>query len=182
MSKHKARQPQHVAVLMLGVPQFLFDKRPSDVIRRKNRALVYYLAAHTQPLTREQVLSFFWPDHDHAAAQQILRTMLSDLRKHLGESLVVDDETLALSSDTFVDARAFESNLQLYRDDFLEGFSLAGAPLFDDWVAVERERYRLLAIRGFTQLARLHESQHNYAESTTRWACRRCPKRASCTT
>src|SRR5262245_16489562 len=122
-----------LSVTLLGTPQLLLEGRPLERLRRKNRALVYYLAAHPKPLTRDHLLTFFWPDHERAAAQQILRTMLHDLRKQLGESLHVDDEQLALAPDTWVDARTFAATLQspsspaqslistleLYRGDFL---------------------------------------------------------------
>lgn len=166
-------------IQLLGIPQLSLNNRPLDALRRKNRALLYYLAAHTQPQTRDHLLTFFWPDHERSAAQQILRTMLHDLRKHLGESLLAEGDMLALAPDTIVDARCFErelsarqadiaaltATLELYRGDFLTGFSLADTPQFDDWVASERERYRLLAIRGFTRLAQLHESQRHYANA-----------------
>jgi DNA-binding SARP family transcriptional activator/Tfp pilus assembly protein PilF len=168
--------PYRLSVTLLGTPQLLLAGQPLARVRRKNRALIYYLAAHAKSLTRDHLLAFFWPDHERIAAQQILRTMLHDLRKHLGESLRADDETLALAPNTFVDAHDFATTLQaptsnphslistldLYRGDFLEGFALADSPQFEDWITTERERYRLLAIRGFTHLARLYENQRHY--------------------
>ena len=107
------------------------------------------------------------------------RTTLHGLRKSLGPNLTADEDTLALSPDAEVDARLFESHLhvqrpasnfqlltsilQLYRGDFLEGFSLPDTPEFDDWVAVQRERYRRLAIRGRAAISQLHEAGHDYA-------------------
>jgi DNA-binding SARP family transcriptional activator len=54
-----------------------------DALRRKNCALIYYLAAQEGGSTREKLLTFFWPDHERSAAQAILRTMIHDLRKKL---------------------------------------------------------------------------------------------------
>ncbi len=159
--------------------------QPLAKVRRKNRALVFYLAAHDRPLTRDHLLALFWPDHDRAAAQHILRTMLSDLRKATGERLYVEDETLRLASDTFVDARTFAAALEsphgralgeadapallaaldLYRGPFLEGFTLADSPEFDDWTASERDRYRIMAIRGFVRAAHIHEGLRDYGAS-----------------
>ena len=59
--------------------------------------------------------------------------------------------------------QALISALDLYRGDFLEGFLLADSPQFDDWIASESERYRLMAIRGFTHLAQFYENQRHYA-------------------
>jgi predicted ATPase/DNA-binding SARP family transcriptional activator len=157
---------------LFGAPRLLVNGQGVDNLRRKNRALIYYLAAHDQPLTRENLLSFFWPDHQRADAQRILRTMIYDLRKQLGESFCVDDDTLSLAANTVVDAQAFsavlrspafdssalENALSLYKGDFLEGFSLTDSPQFDDWSASERDRYRLLAMNGFAELAHRQES------------------------
>ncbi len=170
-----------LSVRLFGPPQLLLDARPFNVARRKSRALVYYLAAHARPFTRDHLLAIFWPDLDRRAGQHTLRTTLHSLRKTLGAALVVDDDSLSLDAE--VDARLFEFNLQslvsrlspptsdlrpltstlaLYRGDFLDGFSLPDASAFDDWAAVERERHRRLAVRGWTALSQQHEAQQNY--------------------
>ncbi|MBI3734490.1 MAG: AAA family ATPase, partial [Chloroflexi bacterium] len=166
-----------LSIRLLGAPQILFDGQPVQLARRKSRALIYYLAAHPSPLARERLLAFFWPDASRASAQQVLRTTLSGLRKTLGAALVVSDESVALAADSEVDARAFEARLSppvadaprltqtldLYRGDFLSDFTLPGAPEFDDWAAVERERYRRLRVRGLMALSQLHEAARNYS-------------------
>lgn len=164
------------SLLLLGTPQILRAGEPIQLPRRKNRALLYYLAAHTKPLTRQQLLAFFFIDHERSAAQQILRTMLHDLRKQLDDALLVRNESIALAPDVFVDARtlqarlqsppsarlALPSTLELYRDDFLAGFSLADVPEFDDWAARERERYRELVMRGWMQVAAQYQVERDY--------------------
>ena len=68
------RSPQYnypmLSIQLLGTPQVLQDDRPLTIMRKKSRALLYYLAAHDQPLTREQLLAVFWPDSDRVSAQQ----------------------------------------------------------------------------------------------------------------
>ena len=165
-----------LSIRLLGRPQIAVDQRAVTITRRKSRALVYYLAAHTRPVTRERLISFFWPDHDRPAAQQLLRTTLHGLRKAMGASLLADEEALAFSPEIEVDTRIFESRLSsapsniedlastlaLYRDDFLDGFSLPDLRAFDDWVTVEQERFRRLAVRGLTALSQLHEANSDY--------------------
>src|SRR5574341_867456 len=161
---------------LFGAPGLFLNGQAVDYVRRKNRALVYYLAAHPQPLTRETLLAFFLPDHERASAQPILRTMIHDLRKYLGNSFYIDDESLALASDSKTDVQIFSTLLHspitdlqkltdaltFYKGDFLDGFSLADSPQFDEWATSERERYRLMAMRGFTDLARRYEGLRNY--------------------
>src|SRR5512139_3474479 len=171
-----------LSIQLLGTPLILLDDQPLTLTRKKSRALVYYLAAHDKPLTREQILAFFWPDSDRTSAQQVLRTTLHGLRRALGPALVTDEATLALSADVDIDVRTFEaalvwrtfphpasnlqsltSILQLYRGDFLTGFVLGDSAEFEGWLTTQQEHYRRLAIRGFIALATLHEQQWDYA-------------------
>ena len=163
-----------LAVQLFGTPQLRLNGQPLDALRRKNRALLYFIAAQPTFVARDQVLARFWPDHERGMAQQVFRTMLHEMRKSLGAALIVDREMVGLANMVYVDARAFDSGiagrdtdsatlagtLALYRGDFLDGFTLVDTPTFDDWAAAERERYRLLAIRGFVSLARLYEADH----------------------
>jgi DNA-binding SARP family transcriptional activator/tetratricopeptide (TPR) repeat protein len=156
---------------LLGPPQLALDGRPLAIPRRRSRALLYYLAAQSAPVSRDQLLALFWPDHERAAALQILRTNLHGLRKMLGAALLAADDTLALAPESDVDVRRFAAllgappsqapplaeALRLYRGDFLAGFTLPDVPEFDDWAAAERERYRRLAVRGWAALASQHE-------------------------
>lgn len=163
-----------LSIHLLGPPHILLDGQPLELARRKSRALLYYLAAHPRPVTRDHVLAFFWPDAERASAQQTLRTTLHGLRKALGPALVVEDTALSLASDVQVDTRQFESGLQvphppslisalaLYRGDFLQDFSLPDAPAFENWTMAERERYRRLRVRGLTALSQHAEAAHNF--------------------
>jgi DNA-binding SARP family transcriptional activator/predicted ATPase len=168
-----------LSLLLLGPPLLSLDGQPLTALRRKNRALLYVLARRDTPLSRDEALAFLWPDHPRPSAQRILRTMLSELRRQLGPALLAEAESLAFAPETVVDTRRFEADinaprasantpalsatLELYRGDFLQGFSLADPPEFDDWVAAQREHFRTLAIRGLASLAQLHEQQTNYA-------------------
>jgi DNA-binding SARP family transcriptional activator/tetratricopeptide (TPR) repeat protein len=160
-----------LAIQLFGPPQLTLDGHPVSIGRRKSRALLYYLAAQPTLVTRDHLLTRFWPDHDRAAAQNMLRTNLHGLRAALGPALQSGDETLTLAPDVSVDTRQFAiglaspSNdpdqlgqlLELYRGEFLAGFTLRDIPSFDDWVASERAHYQRLLIRGLTALSRLHE-------------------------
>lgn len=165
-----------LSIRLFGAPQITYDQRPVTVTRRKSRALLYYLAAHPTPLTRDQLLALFWPDHERPTAQQNLRATLYGLRKILGSLLLVDEDTLALSANTWIDSRNFEAQLSvptadldplkatldLYRGNFLSGFTLPDLPEFDDWAMVERERYHRLAVGGLIRLSQLYEAQQNF--------------------
>jgi DNA-binding SARP family transcriptional activator/tetratricopeptide (TPR) repeat protein len=170
-----------LSIHLLGAPKILREQEPLTLSRRKSRALVYYLAAHHDPVSRDQLLGLFWPDLERPAAQQTLRTTLHGLRQVLGAAVNADDGSLALAPDEVeVDSRLFEASLapspagplpapalaaalDRYQGDFLEGFSLPDAAAFEDWVAAERERLRRLAVRGLAALAHDYETQGDYA-------------------
>src|SRR5262245_36884981 len=134
-----------LAIALLGLPRVALDQQPITALRRKNRALLFFLAQQHQPVSRDHLLPSLWPDHDRAAAQGILRTMLHDLRRHVGGAILADGDRLSLQAE--VDTHLFEAELAAqptgaaltnclarYRGEFLEGFSLPEAPEFEDWV------------------------------------------------
>ncbi len=159
-----------LSIRLFGATQVLLDGQPLAVNRRKSRALLYVIAAHPRPINRRQALTLLWPDHAPVTARHNLRSTLYTLNRALGAHLIVEDETLALADDSQVDVRLFRAGLlsapdptrqeltealNLYTGDFLADFDLPDPVEFEDWVAVEREQYRRLAIRGFTKLSQL---------------------------
>ena len=168
-----------LTVKLLGSPQILRDGQHLEVTRRKSRALIYYVAAQDGPVQREHLLNVFWVDNERATALQTLRTTLHGLRKDLGTSLLVDDNTVALASNSQIDVRLFEQGLEnnpedpallettiaLYRGDFLADFLLPDTPAFDDWLVVTREHYHRLIIRAWTMLSQLQENNGNFREA-----------------
>ena len=172
---------ENIQIELFGQPQVLYNGKPLQLARRKSRAVLYYIAAQERRVSRSQLLALFWPDLPRPAGQQTLRTTLHGLRQALGDGVVIDGEHILLAEWVQVDVHRFASGLapsardvegmqavlDLYQGDFLEGFSLEtnqGAPqAFDDWVIVERERYRRLAIRGLSALAAGYEAQQEYA-------------------
>lgn len=164
-----------ISIQLFGDPQILMSGTPIDVVRRKSRALAFYLAAHTKPIPRAQLLNLFWPEHERAAGQQSLRTTLHGLRRVLGPALLATDNDLAITPTVDVDARvlnaaltsttneaALAAALERYRGDFLANLELPENPEFDEWVAAERERYRRLMVRGLTILSARRSAQHDY--------------------
>lgn len=169
-----------IALQLLGIPQVWRGAAPVSGMRRKNRALLYIIAAQRQPLSREAAGALFWPDRERADAQPLMRTMVYELRRALGDALMIEHNLLALADDVAVDARQFEAivapdvrlhtlpiadlegAVRLYHGDFLEGFGVPDAPAFEDWLAAERERFRLLSQRVAVALAQRYEAEQRY--------------------
>ena len=142
-----------LSLKLLGPIHILLDGKPVKVPRRKSRALLYYLAAQQDTISREHLWTFFWPEHQRAAAQQVLRTTLHGLRKLLGTALQITADNLAIGPEADIDIREFESGLdspaqdsaflaqvlELYRGEFLADFFLPDSAEFENWLAGQRE-------------------------------------------
>ncbi len=167
-----------LAILLLGPPLILRDGVALELPRRRARALVFYLALQPAPVLREQLLDLLWPGHERTAAQQQLRSTLHAVRRLLGPSLVGDDalwihdgvecdyRTLTrLIHEVNPPVSALTAALGRYRGELLAGFTLADAEPFEDWLGAERERVRLLMVRGWARLARMEATRHAYGQA-----------------
>ena len=164
---------------LFGAPTLMSSGHVVALKRRQARAILFFLGAQGgSSVPRDTLLGLLWPEKERAVAQQTLRTLLHGLRRELNGHLIEEGQALRLSSDVAVDVRAFEAGLvagpealaaalQLYRGDFLSGFTLDGAPGFEEWILVERERYRRLAVRGLTRLSAQQSTAGRYAEALT---------------
>ena len=169
-------QDRQLEVLLLGTPRILSYGLPLKVERRKSRALLYYLAAHRNPVRRERLPAILWPDLEIRSAQHALSVTLHELRKTLGGLLCIEKSCLAFSPEVKADVRRYEEGLgaapvnleqltellELQRGDFLEGFELADSPMYAEWQIAERERYRRLTVHGLTCQAELYAQAGNY--------------------
>ncbi len=84
-----------VRILLLGPPEVYVDGNPIQLKRRLNRAILFYIAAQNQPVTRDGLCEIFWPDLNEESARKKLREALSQIRSGLGvPSLFVAKENL----------------------------------------------------------------------------------------
>ncbi len=155
----------------------MHNDQPVEIKRRKSRALFYYVAAHRKPVSREELLRIFWMDLPRRSAQQTLRTSLHGLRKDVGDILDVERKSVGLSSAVQIDIHLLEelekqdsqANIEdlekgaaLYRGEFLQGVLLPDVQPFEDWLIIERERFRRLATRFLTSLSSAYQAEKRY--------------------
>lgn len=137
----------------------------------KPMAVMAFLALEPQPLTRKKLAGTFWSDKTDQAAYYRLRHTLWELRRLLGDEFIGSNSIqcwVEFVQDVRVDALEFKRACQalgigtgqyiprtehvpqlaalvkLYRGDLLDGVIVQDAPLFDEWLLVERERFNLL--------------------------------------
>lgn len=165
---------------------------------RAAEALLIYLACSPRPVAREKLAEMLWAERTTVQALTNLRTVLTALRRELGDYLVVTRQTLAFdrSRDYWLDVAEFERGfaaldparrpvqldavhaqqlqavLALYQGDFLEGFYLRDGQGFEEWATLQRERLRHLAREGLRTLASHQLKTGAYLEGTAtaaRW-------------
>ena len=172
---------------LLGPPRLMLDGVPVEFNTRKNLALVAYLAVTGESHTREELVALLWPELEPSRARSGLRRNLSVLKKTLGgQWLVVDRETAGLDpgADLWFDVERFQALLQawqghghpeadvcaeclaalaeaveLYRGDFLAGFTLRDSPSFDEWQFFQTEGLRQDLASALERLVRGHSLQ-----------------------
>jgi DNA-binding SARP family transcriptional activator len=154
-------------------------------IQPKRLALLVYLVLHQSRCSRRDALvALFWPERDHEHARGALRQAVRELRRVLGEDVLVapGEEELGVAAEClWCDATAFEAEalagrsaeaLELYRGDFLAGFFVDGAaPDFEFWVDQTRTRLRNLARAAASRLLDTAEQRGDHAEAVA-WARR----------
>ncbi len=136
--------------------------------QRKRLALLTYLALAGKGgfRRRDAILALLWPELDDAHARGALRQGLHFLRRLLGENAIVTrgESEVGLNSDALTcDALEFNarhragqhaSALQIYRGDFLEGFSAPDVSAeFEQWVENQRFAIREAASSSAWSLA-----------------------------
>lgn len=164
---------------------------------RKAVAMLAYLAVEGRT-TRDTLAALFWADSNPERARASLRRTLSALRSGLGPDRVSADRDLVrLDHVDSCDVVAFQADLEatshhqhdhsdvcadciplltratrLYRGDFLQGFSIRGAPDFEDWARSVAEGLRIQAGDAFNRLAAAQAAAGDFRgaiAAVTRW-------------
>jgi len=140
-------------IWLLGAPRAAIGGAPLRTDTRKATALLAVLAVSEQPQRRATLAALLWPDADEQRSRGALRRTLSVLRTALSDRwLDTKGETIELQpTGVRVDVVEFRRALRegrlaeaanLYRADFLQGFSLRDSPEFDDWQATQSDALR----------------------------------------
>ena len=169
---------------LLGTPELTIDGQPLLALRsQKAIALLVYLAYNPGPQRREFLADLLWDASSTAQSLSNLRTVLSRLRSHTPDYLLITPETIAIAPDCELhtdvaalerhlslttehllasSARQLSEALNLYRGDFLAGFHLRDASGFEQWAIVERERLRFIISRSYRRLVAYYLQKGEY--------------------
>ncbi len=154
----------------LGGCEILLPNGPIHLETAKTRALLAYLLLNPGAQPRQRLVGLLWGKLPESHARRNLRRALWNLRQRLhtaghpppiraDREIVAFDRSIAYTLDVEQFERAcahptrLEEAIRLYRGELLSGLSLPDAPSFEEWLLVERERLRLMALEAIHQLA-----------------------------
>lgn len=152
--------PRRVKLCLLGRFNVGVGNQPVEVVGKKARALLAYLAMPSgRRHSRAHLAGLLWGDMGDERARHNLRQCVSALRRVLGEGVIeVDGDALYLDPWMVeVDVASLESGggdvaRRAGQDEFLEGLSLREDP-FDEWLADQRARLRRLTCDRLAEAA-----------------------------
>lgn len=154
-----------IEIRALGPVEILLDggPPPAELLWRKHLALLVYLARSPRGTrTRDHLIGLLWSDKPESAARHSLNEALRVLRRAAGDAAIVTqvDQIILRGGDLVtLDVDAFEAAMGAGRieqaaamvlGEFLEGFSVAGAAPFEDWLAAERLHWAGRGVEALT--------------------------------
>jgi DNA-binding SARP family transcriptional activator len=153
------------------------SERPQP--RRRLALLARLAASGERGVSRDELLSSFWPESGGDAARHSLDQILYEMRRALGTSLVTGTGSLTLDpsvveSDVADFASAVRSDelaeaVGLYRGPFLQGFYLHGSPEFERWVESARAQLAAEYRRVLEMLAKNAGAAGLHADAVAWW-------------
>ena len=149
---------------------------PTEIKSQKGLALLTYLAVSQKSAARPYLAALFWPDMPESNALMNLRKVLHRLQP-LKPYLIITRETVDFNqeADYWVDVVEFgkgiadfhdiphlQKTVALYRGDFLDGFMLPDASLFEGWALAQRARLREMALTALQHLVGHFQQEGEY--------------------
>lgn len=171
MSNHSRTAKGYLRVRLLG--QSIIEKddlQLTDMLSGKAHALLAYLMLTRGVHSRVFSASLLWSDQSDSQAKKNLRNVLPDLRSRLSEHFIITRQSLEFDTTSAyeLDAEQFErviagkseqialptleNALALYRGEFMAGFHVRGARLYESWLRQQRAYFQRLAVSGWETL------------------------------
>ena len=116
LSKVPTKGKVHLEITTLGGLSIQCDGQPlTQLHSRKAEALLVYLAVTARPQPREVLADLLWEEFSQKRAMNNLRVVLSNLRKHLGDHLLISRDTAAINPamDYALDVAVLDANFDL---------------------------------------------------------------------
>ncbi|MGD8279033.1 MAG: BTAD domain-containing putative transcriptional regulator, partial [Gemmatimonadota bacterium] len=173
-----------IRVRLLGTPAIEgagVDGRA--VLRQPKRlALLAYLAARDDYVTRDTLVGVFWPGSDEDRARRALSQAIHFLRGELGRRSIATRGAAEVAAganircdvvefDRAVREKSWEAALALYGGEFLEGVVSPRGNDLNQWIETERLRLQRLAVAAAAALSDA-AYQHEDLAAAVSWQAR----------
>lgn len=171
---------------LLGIPEVFKGEDKIYFSYKKAEALFYYMLTKQQA-SRNLVVNLLWENIDEEVAKKNLRNAVYSIKKIFNEEVIVspkrsllmlnpsiefkcdiykilDDDILNGKSENCI---CKEEVLKEYRGDFLEGFYIKDAEVFEEWMVQESEQLKETYINKLTKCIEkfMKENDINNAKS-----------------
>ncbi len=172
-----------LSLRLFGVAEIQVAGIPLPLNDQKARALLFYLAATGRAHTREHLATLLWSESVESNARHSLRGSLYHLRQALQSSgaetvFAADGEIVSLQLGkrtcdvvqfrTLLAAGSEEALRQaaaLHRGPLLQGFMLADAPLFEEWLRLARNELSQSYLQALSHLAASAEERQAWNDA-----------------
>ncbi|MEX2281132.1 MAG: BTAD domain-containing putative transcriptional regulator, partial [Gemmatimonadota bacterium] len=154
---------------------------PGRAVQGPRLALLAALAlTRGRPLTRDKLIALLWPESPTDRARHQLSDTLYLVRGALGEDVIrsTGDELMlnpaAITSDVesfqrLLDEGQLGQAVELIDRPLLDGFHLAGAAEFEQWLDVERARLGQRYATSLESLAEASEARGDFGAAAAWW-------------
>lgn len=171
-----------LSISVLGTPRLVRADSISVQLRRRPRLLLFYVAAHHEAVSRDRLLTLFWPDSPTDTARQLLRTALHQIKLACGDVLKSDHQHVQLDARVWVDVRmittlqagaaTLDELIRHPPGDFLADIDTGDMDAIAHWVYAERSRWQRRLADLFFQHAKfyVHQNQLPHAQQVVRVA------------
>jgi TolB-like protein len=171
-------------IRLLGPMTITNGGRPVAIASKRARALIGYMALREgAEIGRSVITGLLWGERSDGQARASLRQTLSELRGTLEgsaqHSIVATKDTVSwVAGSAWIDTKVVEASVdsgnenelreaaELVGGELMEGLAVSEAG-FEQWLAGERERFRLLVGRIYTRLMEGAEYSGRMEEALT---------------
>lgn len=139
-------------------------------------AMLAYLIVTRQTCTREAMADLLWAENSTTSSLQSLRRLLNRIRPlsaglHITRTHIHYQPTASDLVDFYLletglaatETTQLDHALQQYRGELLEGFHLANAPYFNEWLLLMREQLRQQVHQGYVRLCAAYMETQQWA-------------------
>ena len=133
---------------MFGIPSIKKDGMEAAFPYKKVKAIFYYLLINNH-CTRDELANIFWDELPDSVAKKNLRNALYQIKNILGDDILLSSEKSLVVLNTQIityakldDLSDPETFIENYKGEFLQGFIVKDALIFEQWCMQQRKHYK----------------------------------------